>query len=108
MLAEKELAQQEVDRVLASTFHAKLEAEILVETRATKRVKELFDGQGLGANLASADGTAWGLLNAVTQYTDHEYGRSGPDARLTRAWFGEGERVKRRALTALLEEVPNA
>ena len=68
-----------------------------------KRVKELYLGAGIGAQLESAAGTGWGLLNAVTQFVDHEYGRT-QDNRLRNSWFGGGEVVKRRTRQALLKE----
>ena len=49
----------------------------------------LFDGDARGADLPSARGTAWGLVNAATEYTDHEAGRT-PNSRLNSAWFGTG------------------
>jgi predicted transcriptional regulator len=33
------------------------------------------------------EGTRWGLLNAVTQYIDHERGHN-VDSRMNNAWFG--------------------
>ncbi len=74
------------------------------ERRSVDRVLELFNGAGMGADLPTAKGTAWGLLNAVTQYVDHEMGRTR-DTRLDSAWFGEGSRLKQSALDAILETV---
>lgn len=39
-----------------------------------RRIIKLYDGQALGAEFKSSRGTAWGLVNAVTQYFDHEAG----------------------------------
>lgn len=61
-------------------------------------------GAGKGAKLQSADGTAWGVLNAVTQWVDHEYGRS-QNARLNNAWLGRGDVMKREAMQILLGNV---
>ena len=47
---------------------------------------------GKGAELASSQGTAWGLLNAVTQYVDHERRARSQDSRMDSAWFGQGPR----------------
>jgi phage/plasmid-like protein (TIGR03299 family) len=55
---------------------------------------------GPGAALKSSKDTAFGLLQAVTYWTDHKAGAidkhgDGKDrARLTSAWFGLGERTK--------------
>lgn len=52
-----------------------------------------------GAMLSGVHGTYWGAYNAVTDWVDHVRGRRKDDAeaRLDSAWFGDGERMKRRA-----------
>ncbi|MBM7335366.1 DUF932 domain-containing protein [Alloalcanivorax gelatiniphagus] len=40
--------------------------------RAMAKVHALFHGAGRGADLPSAKGTVYGLLNAVTEFVDHE------------------------------------
>lgn len=57
----------------------------------------------MGADLASAKGTAYGLLNAVTQFVDHERGARTPENRLDSAWFGAGAEIKKRALRDVVE-----
>lgn len=37
-----------------------------------ENVQALFEGKGRGAQLVHARGTAWGLLNAVTEFVDLE------------------------------------
>lgn len=74
------------------------------DTRSTGRVLELFDGAGMGADLATAKGTRWGLLNAVTQYVDHEMGRTH-DTRLDAAWFGRGRDFKQQAVDLLTADM---
>jgi phage/plasmid-like protein (TIGR03299 family) len=71
------------------------------ESRGFKRVIELFDGAGMGANNYGVYGTKWGLLNAVTQYVDHERGHN-VDTRMNNAWFGNGNRMKSQAEEMLL------
>lgn len=66
--------------------------------RAMGQVIELFNGKGMGATLPSARHSAWGLLHAVTEYADHHAPQRKPGARLTSAWTGRGEALKRRAL----------
>jgi phage/plasmid-like protein (TIGR03299 family) len=75
----------------------------LVNERALNRVQELYDSQGKGAELSSTSGTAWGLLNAVTQYVDHERRARTQDHRLESAWFGQGAALKQRALEQALQ-----
>ena len=52
----------------------------------------------MGAGLASARHTAWGLVNAVTEYVDHHRRARNPDYRLDSAWFGQGAQLKGQAL----------
>ena len=73
--------------------------------RALKRMLELFDGHGRGAELSSAKGTAWGLLNAVTEYVDHERRAMSAGHRLDSAWFGPGAALKQRAFDQAVELV---
>jgi phage/plasmid-like protein (TIGR03299 family) len=61
---------------------------------------------GPGAELKSAKGTVWGLLNAVTRYVDHEAGQRAEGGRLNSAWFGTGQDKKREAEKAALALVP--
>lgn len=70
------------------------------ENRNVVRVLELFGGAGRGATHQGSEGTKWGLLNAVTEFVDHERGRSS-DVRLDNAWFGEGANLKADALKLL-------
>lgn len=77
----------------------------LVNERALKRVQALYDGAGKGADMASASGTAWGLLNAVTEYVDHERRARSQEFRLDSAWFGQGAALKQRALDHAMQLV---
>ena len=43
-------------------------------------------------------GTAWGLVNAVTEYVDHHRRARSSDYRLDSAWFGQGATLKQRAM----------
>lgn len=79
------------------------DAITLSNERAMNKVKQLFEGQGKGADLESAKGTAWGLLNAVTEYVDHEKRARSQEHRMDSAWFGQGASLKQRALDAALQ-----
>ena len=73
--------------------------------RAMKKVQSLYDGHGRGAQLAAANGTAWGLLCAVTEFVDHEKRARSQGHRLDSAWFGQGANLKQRALDYALQLV---
>lgn len=73
--------------------------------RALRAIQALYDGKGMGADLPSASNTAWGLVNAVTQYADHERRARSADHRLDSAWFGVGANLKQRAWDEALKLV---
>jgi phage/plasmid-like protein (TIGR03299 family) len=77
----------------------------LSNERALAKVQALFDGQGRGAELTSSKGTAWGLLNAVTEFVDHERRARNQEYRLDSAWFGQGALLKQRAMDQALQLV---
>lgn len=77
----------------------------LSNERAIRRVKALYESDGVGTDLPAAKGTAWGLLNAVTQFVDHERRARGQDYRLDSAWFGPGAALKQKALDQALQLV---
>lgn len=92
-------------KVLCNTDSHVDPAQGLMNERALKTVQALYDGKGQGSDLASASGTAWGLLNAVTQFTDHERRARSQEYRLDSAWFGQGAALKQRALDHALQLV---
>ena len=57
---------------------------------------------GMGSDLASSRNSAWGLVNAVTEYVDHHRRARSQDYRLDSAWFGQGSQLKSRALNQAL------
>jgi phage/plasmid-like protein (TIGR03299 family) len=104
----RSFARQDVSSAYAKEFFNKLfpatfdpETQKLKESRGFKRVTDLFDGAGMGSNFPGVYGTRWGLLNAVTQYIDHERGHN-VDSRMNNAWFGNGNRLKTEAESLLL------
>lgn len=70
---------------------------VAVNERAIKVVGQLYVGRGKGADLPSASGTAWGLLNSISEYVDHHRRARSDDHRLDAAWFGAGATLKQRA-----------
>lgn len=84
--------------------HSRIDASLPNE-RALKRVIALYEGGGKGSELASAKGTAWGLVNAVTEFIDHERRARSVDNRLDSAWFGAGAQLKQKAFDQALAMV---
>lgn len=68
-----------------------------VNEAAVKSVRALYEGGGQGALMASSRGTAWGLLNSVTEFIDHHRRARSDDHRRDAAWFGQGAQIKQRA-----------
>lgn len=58
---------------------------------------ELFNGAMIGGNLSGRNSTLWGAVNCVTEYIDHHRQTKTMDARIDRAWFGDGAKIKDRA-----------
>lgn len=78
---------------------------VLPNKRAMEKVQSLYEGKGRGSEMESARGTAWGLLNAVTEYVDHERRARSLEYRMDSAWFGQGAVIKQKALNAALQLV---
>ena len=74
----------------------------VVNEQAVRAVRALYSGGGKGATLASSRGTAWGLLNSVTEYVDHHRRARNEDYRRDAAWFGQGAQFKQRAWDELV------
>lgn len=73
------------------------------DSRGFKTIMNLFHGAQKGYNLPGVRGTAWGLLNAVTEYTDHRVHAHSAENRLNASWFGAGATLKANAEELLLE-----
>ena len=58
--------------------------------------------KGPGSDLATAKGTAWGAVNAVTYFVDHVAGRAR-DTALNKAWFGKNDKLKTKALELAMD-----
>jgi phage/plasmid-like protein (TIGR03299 family) len=106
------LAKKRVHLVAAKEFIGELLTETKTVVPTEKRpvdeskpfaiIRDLFMGQGQGATLPGAEGTYWGLVNAVTEYVDHRAQARSTNNRLSNAWFGLGDDLKTSALNKAL------
>ena len=87
------------------TYPAQDKKVAVVNEQAVANVAALFEGGGRGALMASSRGTAWGLLNSVTEYVDHHRRARSDDHRRDAAWFGQGAKIKQRAWDEALKLV---
>jgi len=102
-LSERKVQSLEARNYITRVFsHADKATSAGTNERAMNKVMALFDGHGKGAELASSKGTAFGLLNAVTEFVDHERRARSADHRLESAWFGQGAALKEKALEQAL------
>ena len=103
-LAERRVTAGEAEAFAKQAFALPAYSETAAEA-ASDAVLSLFHGKAIGASLESANDTAFGLLNAVTEYIDHNRRARSPSNRLDSAWFGQGAVIKQRALDAALQLV---
>ena len=107
MYRMRQLAERRVNEREAAAFAKDVFAESNFSAQAAEKagdaVMTLFSGKGIGSTLEAANETAWGLLNAVTEFVDHERRARSPSNRLDSAWFGPGAVIKQRALDAALK-----
>jgi phage/plasmid-like protein (TIGR03299 family) len=111
------LANKPVDDARAAVFVANLLANVklsdatdaagkarakAVESAGFDKVIRLFKGDAKGSDFDGVQGTAWGLLNAVTEYADHHVRAHNDANRLLSAQWGAGNELKSRTLATLL------
>ena len=112
-MAEKKITEDTQKGLYMKTFYPNLVESSDFALQAFKEAVEKikgFEGRynqfveitngAPGQNLSTADGTAWGFLNAVTYLEDHAIKSGDQGSRLSRSWFGEGASAKARAFAA--------
>lgn len=101
-LAQRTVAPEEALRFFSDLLTQPLDEKSIILTPPVQRLNALYQGAGMGAELTSSRNTAWGLVNAVTEYVDHHRRARSRDHRLDSAWFGQGSQLKTRALNQAL------
>jgi phage/plasmid-like protein (TIGR03299 family) len=102
-LASKQVTQNGFDLMMEKLLQVENTSEMPIhQNRAYRRILELFDGGAIGSDISGVRGTAWGFVNAVTEYIDYKAPTHSNDGRLNSAWFGRGENLKNIALNVAL------
>lgn len=102
-LSERKMKNAEAQRFFLQVFtDTNSSRQGITNEGAMAKALSLYEGRGKGSTLPSAQGTAYGLLNAVTEFVDHERRARSTDYRLDSAWFGQGAAIKERALKQAL------
>ena len=87
------------------TYAAPEGKAVVVNEQALATVRSLYEGGGRGALMASSRGTAWGVVNSVTEFVDHHRRARSDDHRRDAAWFGQGAQIKQRAWDEVMKLV---
>lgn len=109
LVATRQLAAKRVTNEQAAQFISSLLVETktvlkedVTQSKQYQKILDLFKTSAMGGTLAGTDGSAWGVVNAVTEFVDH-HARAKSDAhRLTSAWFGRGDDLKTEAFERAL------
>ena len=106
ILCETPVDLDSVDGVLRNllTYPPAQNGKVIVNEQAVAKVRALYEGQGRGASLKTSKGTAFGLLNSITEFVDHHRRAQSTENRLDAAWFGQGALLKQKAWKELLGE----
>ena len=102
LLAETRVTGSQVKALLHELFGATNDAgELTTYSRNVMDKAASCILTSPGSNLDSARGTAWGVLNGITNYVDFHARAHNGDNRLDSAWFGRGDALKGDALNFL-------
>jgi len=101
-LAARKVSRDEVAAFFIEVLYGDEDKVPAGNQRNLTLLGSLYEG-GMGQHTVSAKGTAWGLVNTITRFVDHERTSSSADSRLNAAWFGAGNRLKSRAVEAALK-----
>lgn len=106
ILCETSVDPDSVDGVLRNllTYPAAQNGKVIVNEQAVAKVRALYGGEGRGSSLRTSKGTAFGLLNSITEFVDHHRRAQSTENRLDAAWFGQGALLKQKAWRELLGE----
>ncbi len=93
-MAEKPVSNYQAEKMLTKLFADSRSEKPVTEMKGFRTIMDLFNGAGRGADMDGVQGTAWGLINAVTEYADYHARAKSQDYRLNNAWFGRTADMK--------------
>lgn len=99
---DKDAAEHLVARILAGSEDQKAMDKVRESSRGYAKVLALFNGEAKGSDFDGVRGTAWGLLNAITEYTDHHVASRTEENRFISAQWGPNASLKADAFDLLL------
>lgn len=91
-----------VEQATAAIVAAKNSAKTERDPAGYTKIMDLFRGQAIGSQLDGVRGTAYGLLNATTEYVDHHARAASVDNRFVSAQWGKGNDLKADMLAKLV------
>lgn len=100
LLTKYQVNEGDIKKYVEVVFGLKPEEERKREAKSLTRVLDLFT-DGRGQDNPAVRGTVWALYNGVTEYLQHEAGRSD-EGRLNSLWFGPNASRNKKALEAAL------
>lgn len=112
-LADRKLSNKEAMQLLFDIMEPKAALELAkggqveISTKRKNQITSVFDlfqGRGMGSSLVAAQGTAWGMVNAITQYVDYDAGHN-TNNRFRSGQFGPGAAMKQDAFAKALQLV---
>ena len=98
-LAEKQLDVEQAEDLAVEIFTG--EQDKVRTSAGFNKVMDLFQGDGKGATFDGTYGTAWGLVNAFTEYVDWFTRARTTENRFVSSQWGQGAALKQRALDVL-------
>lgn len=107
LLANRKVSDSEALTFIKNVIAGKDAKVDELSTRTANTIKMIFkgfSGSGMGASMSTAEGTLWGAVNAITEYTNHQYGNTSNN-RLRSVWFGQNDKLNQDALDLALEMI---
>lgn len=110
-MANTRVTKDQAVKFFLSLYHdLEKEEELEITPAEEKAMNTMIQlaTNGRGANLESSKGTVWGLLNAVTEFVDHEAASRSTNNRFKSSQFGAGNVLKGTALNQAEELIAKA